>query len=93
MCPVQGAAIKMDIKESIDKTRKGFEESFAAGDYYDRQTQDFSHLERILKFIEIRDGMRILVLGCRSGYLSFPIAVDHPGCEVTGLDIVSEGSA
>jgi ubiquinone/menaquinone biosynthesis C-methylase UbiE len=34
--------------------------------------------------------MRILDLGCGSGYLSFPIAADHPGCEVTGLDIVSE---
>lgn len=34
--------------------------------------------------------MRILDLGCGSGYLSFPIAANHPGCEVTGLDIVSE---
>ena len=30
----------MDIKESINDTRKGFEESFAAGDFYNRQTQD-----------------------------------------------------
>ncbi len=86
---MQGEAVQMDIKASIDKTRKGFEESFAAGDFYDRQTQDCTHLERILKFIEIRDGMRILDLGCGSGYLSFPIAAGHPGCEVIGLDIVS----
>ena len=43
----------MDIKESINDTRKGFEESFA------------------------------------TGYLSFPIAKNNPGCEVTGLDIVN----
>ena len=38
----------MDIKASIDDTRKGFEESFASGDFYNRQTQDKEHLERIL---------------------------------------------
>ena len=30
----------MDIKESINDTRKGFEESFATGDFYNKQTQD-----------------------------------------------------
>ena len=30
----------MDIKRSINDTRKGFEESFAAGEFYNRQTQD-----------------------------------------------------
>ena len=33
----------MDIKESINDTRKGFEESFATGDFYNRQTQDTEH--------------------------------------------------
>ncbi len=80
----------MDIKASIDDTRKGFEASFAAGDFYNRQTQDSRHLEKILQFIQISDGMRILDLGCGSGYLSFPVARNNPGCEVIGLDIVSE---
>ena len=80
----------MDIKASIDDTRKGFEESFASGDFYNRQTQDAKHLERILAFINVRDGMRILDLGCGSGYLTFPIAERNPHCEVTGLDIVCE---
>ena len=80
----------MDIKASIDDTRKGFEESFASGDFYNRQTQDAKHLERILAFINVRDGMRILDLGCGSGYLTFPIAERNPDCEVTGLDIVSD---
>ena len=80
----------MDIKASIDDTRKGFEESFAFGDFYNRQTQDAKHLERILAFINVRDGMRILDLGCGSGYLTFPIAERNPHCEVTGLDIVCE---
>ena len=80
----------MDIRSSIEDTRKGFEESFASGDFYNRQTQDAEHLERILAFINVRDGMRILDLGCGSGYLTFPIAEGNPDCEVTGLDIVSD---
>lgn len=36
----------MDIKESINDTRKGFEESFASGDFYNRQTRDSEHLAR-----------------------------------------------
>ena len=80
----------MDIKASINDTRKGFEASFAAGDFYNRQTQDSKHLEKILQFIQISDGMRILDLGCGSGYLSFPFARNNPNCEVIGLDIVSE---
>ncbi len=32
----------------------------------------------------------ILDLGCRSGYLSYPIAEKNLGCEVIGLDIVSD---
>ena len=79
----------MDIKESINDTRKGFEESFATGDFYNRQTQDTEHLEKILEFLKIRDGMRILDLGTGSGYLSFPIAKNNPGCDVIGLDIVN----
>ena len=33
----------MDIKRSINDTRKGFEESFAAGEFYNRQNQDSDH--------------------------------------------------
>lgn len=80
----------MDIRASIADTRKGFEDSFASEDFYNRQTQDAEHLERILAFINVREGMRVLDLGCGSGYLSFPIAENDPHCEVTGLDIVSD---
>ncbi len=79
----------MNIKESINDTRKGFEESFATGDFYNRQTQDSEHLNRILEFVKISEGMRILDLGTGSGYLSFPIAKNNPDCDVTGLDIVN----
>ena len=58
-------------------------------DFYNRQTQDSGHLERILGFVKIREGMRILDLGTGSGYLSFPIAKNNQGCEVVGLDIVN----
>ena len=80
----------MDMKASINSTRKGFEESFAAGDFYNRQTRDSGHLKKILDFVRICKGMRILDLGTGSGYLSFPIAENHPGCEVIGLDIVND---
>ena len=73
----------MGIKESIDDTRKGFEESFATGDFYNRQTQDSDHLEKILGFVKISKGMKILDLGCGSGYLSFPIAKNNPDCDRT----------
>lgn len=33
---------------NIEDTRKGFEESFASGDFYNRQTQDAEHLETIV---------------------------------------------
>ena len=79
----------VNIPESINDTRKGFEESFATGDFYNRQTQDAEHLEKILGFLKIRDRMRILDLGTGSGYLSFPIARNNPGCDVIGLDIVN----
>ncbi len=79
----------MNIKESINDTRKGFEESFATGDFYNRQTQDSDHLKRILEFVNINEGMKILDLGTGSGYLSFPIAKNNPGCDVIGLDIVN----
>ena len=38
----------MDIKESINDTRKGFEESFAAGDFYNRQTRILNIWEEYL---------------------------------------------
>ena len=75
---------------SIAAARRSFEESFASGSFYDRQTQDADHLARILDFIPIQNGMKILDLGTGSGYLSFPIASRYPSCDVTGLDIVRD---
>ncbi|SES42949.1 Methyltransferase domain-containing protein [Butyrivibrio fibrisolvens] len=79
----------MDIRSSIAETRIEFEKSFAAGDFYNKQTQDSEHLERILNFIDVKKGMRILDLGTGSGYLAFPIAKNNPCCDVIGLDIVN----
>ena len=82
--------INLPVATSIESTRHGFEESFAAGTFYNRQTQDSEHLNKILEFVKISEGMRILDLGTGSGYLSFPIAKNNPGCEVVGLDIVND---
>ena len=75
-------------KLSIEDTKREFEASFASGVFYDRQTQHAVHLENILRFLDIREGMKILDLGTGSGYLSFAIAKENPGCEIVGLDIV-----
>ena len=80
----------MDIKSSIEDTRKGFEKSFALGEFYNRQTQDSEHLKRIFQFIDIKESLKILDLGTGSGYLSFSIAKNNRSCEVIGLDIVCE---
>ena len=78
----------MNHRESIEKTKKGFEESFRLGSYYDRQTKDENHLELILNCIQVEQGMKILDLGTGSGYLAFSFAEKYKQSEVVGLDIV-----
>lgn len=80
----------MNIKESINATRKGFEDSFSSGEFYNKQTQDARHLAQILAFLPIKQDMTILDLGAGSGYLSFPIAKENGSCKVVGLDIVNK---
>lgn len=76
--------------ESIEKTKRCFEESFKSGTYYDKQTQDETHLMLILNAIKVTGGMNILDLGTGTGYLAFPLARKYPDAQVTGLDIVEE---
>ena len=75
---------------SIEATRAGFEASFEEADFYNKQTQDENHLNDILKTINVKSGMKILDLGCGSGYLTFPIASMNENTQVTGLDIVAD---
>ena len=49
----------MNTKESIDAERKGFEDSFSSGVFYNKQTQDAGHLEQILRFLQIKQEMTI----------------------------------
>lgn len=79
----------MRRNESIEATKKGFEASFAESEYYNKQTKDEKHLNDILAAIEIKPGMKILDLGCGSGYLTFPIAEKNSEAYITGLDIVT----
>ena len=75
-------------KESIYATKCGFEAAFAEKSFYDRQTQDSSHIDSILDILPIKSGMRILDLGTGSGYLAFSLARRYPDVSFTGLDIV-----
>ena len=58
--------------------------------FYNRQTRDEKHLNDILEIINIRPGIKILDLGCGSGYLTFPIAKRNENAYVIGLDIVTD---
>jgi ubiquinone/menaquinone biosynthesis C-methylase UbiE len=79
----------VNIRDSIEKTKKGFEDNFAEKNYYNRQTQDEGHLQRILQALDSKKNSRILDLGTGSGYLAFAIARMFPECRITGLDIVT----
>lgn len=79
-----------NTEKIIALTRKGFEESFSSGEFYNRQTQDEEHLNAILEFLPVKPKMKILDLGTGSGYLSFAVAERCPGTEITGLDIVEK---
>lgn len=74
---------------SIEATKNSFEESFKETTFYNKQTQDEKHLRDILKFIQIEPQMKVLDLGCGSGYLTFPLAKENPDVNVIGLDIVT----
>ena len=75
----------MNKSESIEKTKKCFEESFRSGSFYNKQTRDEKHFH-----IKVRQGMKILDLGTGTGYLSFPFAERYKQVEIVGLDIVEE---
>lgn len=80
----------MDMKASIEATKKGFEKSFDERIFYNRQTQDAEHLERIVKALKIKDGSKVLDLGTGTGYVAFEIANKYNMAQVIGLDIVEE---
>ncbi len=80
----------MEAKESIYATKKEFEDSFASGEFYNKQTQDEEHLNAIIEFLPIQSGMKILDLGTGSGYLAFSIAKRYSDVTVIGLDIVEK---
>lgn len=83
----------MDVESSIMDTKRGFEESFSIGDFYNKQTQDEQHLSKILAFLPFKANMKILDLGVGSGYLSFSIAKKYSDISVVGLDIVEKALA
>lgn len=80
----------MNYKDSIEKTKQGFESSFESEEFYDKQTKDEKHLEMIMNYLNVKAGMKILDLGTGTGYLAFPFAQNYPDAEIIGLDIVKK---
>ena len=83
----------MNIRDSIEKTKQGFEESFKADSFYNKQTRDERHLKLILACLKVEPGMRVLDLGTGTGYLAFPLADKYKRAQVVGLDIVEAALA
>lgn len=80
----------MNYKDSIEKTKQGFESSFESEEFYDKQTKDEKHLEMIMNCLNVKAGMKLLDLGTGTGYLAFPFAQNYPDAEIIGLDIVKK---
>ena len=51
----------INIEKSIMATKQGFEHSFSAGDFYNKQTQDERHLKNIVDFLPLRADMKKIV--------------------------------
>ena len=80
----------MSTNDSIDKSRRSFEASFSEKMFYDIQTYDDEHLQRIMKALDIQDEYQVLDLGTGSGFLAFPLAELFPESQITGLDILPQ---
>ena len=78
----------INITESIEATKRGFEASFSESTLYNRQTQDARHLNMLIEMLYPKPDERVLDLGTGSGYVAFEIAKSK--AEVTGLDITEK---
>lgn len=79
------------MENSIETTKKWFNEYFSDRDVYASQTQDKKYLNAIISALEISNSeYKVLDIGTGTGYLSFEIAKRYKNADVTGLDIVEE---
>lgn len=88
VCMEKKLAVHTGVR--IEETKRGFEESFAQGSFYERQTRDDDHLRLLLELSDGENVHRILDLGTGTGYLALPMAKRWSACQVYGLDIVEE---
>ena len=65
--------MKRDSYESIESTKKGFEESFKTGTFYNKQTQDQKHLELILNCMNVSPGIKFLISAQGQAIWLFPL--------------------
>jgi hypothetical protein len=60
---------------SIEETIIGFEKSFKEKNYYNKQTQDNNHLNKIIECLNIKPDMKILDLKYQAFFLLLLINV------------------
>lgn len=78
----------MTRSDSMEQTKQSFEQAFREKSYYEKQTRDDAHLQRILDCLTIHEGDTILDLGTGTGYVAIPLAWNNPTCQIIGLDII-----
>ena len=78
----------MTRSDSMEQTKQSFEQAFREKSYYEKQTRDDAHLQRILDSLTIHEGDTILDLGTGTGYVAIPLAWNNPTCQIIGLDII-----
>ncbi len=58
--------------------------------YHKFQSERFAPFDDLLKLVKVREGMRVVDLGCGTGELTSRLAAHLPGSEVTGIDASAE---
>jgi len=78
------------IEKVVNDARRGFEQSFKDGTYYNKQTVDNTHLKLLLDLVAPTASDIILDLGTGSGYVAFALANYNQKSSVIGMDIVTD---
>ena len=79
----------MKEENQVEKAKRSFE-TILLNDKYSNIIKDDEHLQLLLSMLSLKAGDTILDVGTGAGYLAFPLAEFHPGCQIIGLDIADK---